>query len=457
MSRKQTLLVGLLLLLAAARFAFNDVLWVEEAYPTAAAREILAGKLLYRDIWFDKPPVFPLTYLLWGAQTGWPLRLAGALFVLLSCWIVARAARLIWGQREAAAAALLLAFYLTFWIPSAVLSLTPDLLLLPLHVAAVALAIAGFPFWSGAVAGVGMLINTKAAFVLLACAIWQWRALPRLLAGFALPAVLPLLSADYRQQVVEWGAQYSRDLPDWVTWREGPVRTLNWMGFHSTIVVGAIWFWWKERDRRSIAWAVIAFLAVCLGWRFFPRYYFHLLPVIVLCGARGLVLMGPRCRLCVLPLLLIPLIRFGPRYLDHSNWSDLALFEDSRRAADYIRAHAKPGDTILVWGYRPDIQVLSGLHSGTRFLDSQPLTGVIADRHLIESRPSFVELSDNNRAALIETSPVWLVDGLVNSNPLLQPDVFPDLIPWFDRYRYVMATPLTRIYRLEEPVPTAPK
>ena len=93
-----------------------------------------------------------------------------------------------------------------------------------------------------------------------------------------------------------------------------------------------------------IAWLLLSLVAVAAGWRFFPRYYFQLLPVMALLAARGYTLLG-RCRAVMLALLLIPLIRFGPRYvmlandLAHrrqSTWSDLALNEDSNAAADRI-------------------------------------------------------------------------------------------------------------------------
>ena len=60
---------------------------------------------------------------------------------------------------------------------------------------------------------------------------------------------------------------------------------------------------------------------------------------------------------------------------------DLALWADCREAAAKIRSLAHPA-TRFVWGYRPELNVLAGLRGATRFLDSQPLTGVLADRHL---------------------------------------------------------------------------
>ena len=38
---------------------------------------MMHGAALYRDIWFDKPPLVPAIYLLWGARIGWALRIAG--------------------------------------------------------------------------------------------------------------------------------------------------------------------------------------------------------------------------------------------------------------------------------------------------------------------------------------------------------------------------------------------
>jgi hypothetical protein len=432
---------GLLLLLLVTRFAYRDIIWVEEGYPTAAARELLEGKALYRDIWFDKPPLFPAIYCLWGAQTGWPLRLAAVLFILLSCWVVERFAGL-W-------AAALLGFFWCFDTHSAILALTPDLLMLPLHAGAVFLASRRRPFAAGILAGIALLLNSKALFVLLACLLFErsWR----LLAGFILPVLLalPALSlADTWQQVWVWGALYSSDTPFADALLEGVRRTANWFGFHSALLLAAIPAW--RRDWRLAAWAAIAFAAVCLGSRFFPRYYFQLLPVMVISAALGLQQMKPRWRIAVLALLLIPFARFGPRYVQMymgEPWRDLAMFEDSRAAATRVRAAAQTGDTLLVWGYRPELFPLTGLHAGTRFLDSQPLTGVIADRHLTDSRPSAPELAAANRRQLLSTQPTWIIDGLGPYNPALDIRRYDDLAPWLAGYQLVAETPFTRVFR----------
>jgi len=438
--------------LLALRLCHAGIVWVEEAYPTAAAIQLLDGKALYHDVWFDKPPLSAFLYTLWGARIGIALRIAGAVFVFLCCSMIWRFARDLWGPREGLAAALFLGFFLTFGIPSAVMALAPDLLMVLPQVAAVYLAWRGRAFWSGFVAGLALLVNAKAFFVLAACALWTGRAWPQLLAGFLIPniAALAWFGVPYMDEVWRWGALYSRDTFAFAT---GLTRTLNWAGFQCALILGAAFAFWKEQHRRMLLWLLFSLAAVAAGWRFFPRYYFQLLPVMTLMAARGYVLLG-RKRAIVWLLLLIPLIRFGPRYVTLANdllhhrdthWSDLALEQDSRAAADQI-AHE---GTLLVWGYRPDIFAYTRLPAGTRFLDSQPLTGVLADRHLTSSDASAPEWAAENRRTLIQTKPTWIVDGLGPLNPQLAITNYPDLRDWLANYEPTARTQFTVIYKLK--------
>jgi hypothetical protein len=438
--------------LLAARLCHAGIVWVEEAYPAAAAIQLLHGKALYRDVWFDKPPLAAFFYTLWGARTGVPLRIAGALFVFVCCWLLWRFARDLWGPHEGLSAAVFLGFFLTFGIPSAVMALAPDLLMILPHIAAVYLAWRGRAFWSGLVAGVALLTNPKGVFVLAACALWTGRAWPQLLAGFAIPNVVALawFGAPYIDEVWRWGTLYAGETFAFTT---GLTRTLNWVGFQSALVVGAAVAFWKERNWRMAGWLLLSLIAVAAGWRFFPRYYFQLLPVMALMAARGYTLLGPR-RALIWLLLLIPLIRFGPRYVTlagdlihhrETQWSDLALSQDSQAAADRI---GRDG-TLLVWGYRPDIFVYSRMLAGTRFLDSQPLTGVLADRHLISSEASAPDLAARNRRELVHTQPTWIVDGLGPLNPQLAITNYPDLREWLAKYQETARTKFTVIYHVK--------
>lgn len=449
-----------LAILAAAvlpRLCYLDVVWVEEGYPMAAAAQMLRGETLYRGVWFDKPPLFPLLYFLTGAEPGWPLRLFGAAFVVLAAWTAARAARAFGaGEKERLWAAGLTAFGFTFYVHSAVLALTPDLLAVPLHFAAVASAAAGSPFAAGLLCGVALCLNVKALFLLAACALWQWRAPLRLLGGFALPVLVcaawlagtGTLTACW-EQVWLWGAAYAREPLSGQPWLEFVRRTLNWAGFHAAFCAAAVYALWCGRDRQRALWLVISLAAVALGMRFFPRYYFHLLPPLVLLAARGFALLPPRPALALALLLLIPAARFGPRYVAVARgepWADLAMFESSKQAAQALRTMSRTGETLLVWGYRPELYVLSGMPAGTRYLDSQPLTGVLADRHLATSRASLPEWAERNRRELLRgPRPDWIADGLGPYNGALAIVTF--LPEWMAEYDAAGEVPGYRLYR----------
>jgi hypothetical protein len=275
-----------------------------------------------------------------------------------------------------------------------------------------------------------------------------------ILAGLGWLGALP----DYYQQVWNWGFVYARS-----TFIETPVlnglhRTANWLGFHAVLVVGAFYYGGKGKAQekwRLLAWLVLSAVAVMAGWRFFPRYYFQLLPPLVLLAARGLTLLGKK-KLFLYLLLLVPFLRFGPPYvrLAYELWAgnehahrDVVMDQDSRRAAARLNLLAQPGDTLFVWGYRPDIFVYTRLPAGTRFLESQPLTGVFADRHLFNSKASAPRLSRKHREELARTHPTFVVDGLALLNPQLALSRFEDLHGWLQQYQEVDRTKLTIIYK----------
>ncbi len=440
--------VALLAILFAFRFTHRDILWVEEAYPSAAAIQLEQSRHLYSDFQFDKPPLSAAVYLLWRGEPGWPLRLAGALYVTLCCLLTWLIARRWWSLTEAWLAALLLAFYLTFGIPAAVMALAPDLLTILPVLGAVLASIHGHSYLAGFCLALAVGCNGKALLLLpLAGA--------RGVISFAIFTAIGLIGVDsvaMWDQVWRWGAAYSRDSPVGSPVREGLMRTLAWCGFQVSAVIGAICFFRRERThpmRLLAIWTALSLVMVCLGLRFSPRYYLVLLPPVVLAGARGLARMPPGVRWAVLALLLIPAARFGPRYAAvNADWADTAMNRDSAEASRLIAAQAKPGDTILVWGYRPDILVYTRLPLGTPFLDSQPLTGVIADRHLTRSDATFPELAAHNRQRLSTLAPTWVVDGLGPYNSQLAITNYPDLAAWMSRYGLAGETKGTRIYRL---------
>jgi hypothetical protein len=450
-------------LLLASRVAHANILWADEDYHLASAIQALWGKIPYRDFWYDKPPLSLAWYLLFGARTGVPLRVADALFGLACCVILYRFASRLWGSKEGFYAAGLLAFFLTFYLPAGVIPLEPDTLMLAPHVAAVYFAWRRRPLIAGMLSGLAFLLSAKGVLVLAACLVFDASLVTIL--GFLIPngAAILLLAMwgalpAYWQQVWSWGFLYAGSA-------QGTIWSVpRWLGFHIALLGGAIAWLVKETSNlrwRFAAWIGLSLVGVALGWRFAPRYFMGLLPVLVLIAARGLSLLSierPRLTRVALALALaIPFVRFAPRYwmlakedLERAahTWQDVALDQESRRAAAMIEAAAKPGDTILIWGYRPNIVAYTRLPVGARLWDSQPLTGVPADRHLTDSSPVAGEMAKANRAEVIRSHPTWIADGLSAYNPALSIKSYPDLSDWLANYCEAGRAGLTTLYRL---------
>lgn len=444
-------------LLLAVRMCHVRVLWVDEAYGLAAARRMLEGATLYRDIWFDKPPLYAWVYLLWGARDGWLLRLGGALFALLCCWLAARTTTALFGPLEGMFAAAGMGLFLAFDHPAAVISLAPDLLLIPFTLGAIWALVRNRPLLAGSCAAAGLLANAKALLLLPLLIFWLpsgWRQISG--AYLVTAAGVCLAARGWWEPVWVWGSIYSAHTFILNPLAEAVKRTANWAGFHAALVCAGMAYFMRadERHRRNLAlWIGVALAMVTAGARFFPRYYFALLPPMVVVAARGVCLVRRRWYAPLLALTLaVPAIRFGLRHVNTlystpAAMRDLAMWEECRQAATRLRSLSSPGDTLLVWGYRPELNVVAGLPGGTRFLDSQPLTGVFADRHLTSNEPSAPALAQRNRKELVRYRPSFIADGLGPYNPSLAITQFEDLQDWLRHYQLVAQTPGFRLYR----------
>jgi hypothetical protein len=307
--------------------------------------------------------------------------------------------------------------------------------------------------------GVAFWVSPKAMFVLAACVVFDVAGAVWMALGFA--AVVALGAGwlwmagalgSYWLEVWEWGRVYAASPfvanPLW----NGVTRTANWIGFHAAAVVAAAVFLWKSPAAQRwkwIAWAAFSLAGVTAGMRFFPRYYFLLLPPLVMMAARGFTLLGRRAVWVVL-LLAIPLVRFAPGYwsaLNDRQWRDTAMDNDSRAAAALTRGLARPGDTLFVWGYRPELYIYTGLPAATMYLDSQPLTGVPADRHLTQSEAIDWPSAAARRAELARSRPGFVLDGLSLFNPRLAMGRYPELREWLAGYREVGRSGETVVYQ----------
>ena len=484
-TRKKYACACLVVALACLRLCHLNLLWADEDYHIAAAINILHARIPYRDFWYDKPPLCAVYYLLNAGYPGWSLRLLDAGYILLACWLVYRLARSWWGDAEGWTAALLFAFFTTFYLPSAVIPFAADALMIVPHLAAIYCAHKRRSLQAGIWCAVAFLFNTKGVFVLAVCALWLLPDVLSLLLGFALPVIGALLAGwitgalpGYWQQVWRWSLTYAQQSPVTHPIALGLRRTADWLGFHAALVAGAVFAFsrvgragrpaqLKELPHnigadqwRLVTWLAFSFAAVCLGTRFAPHYFLQLLPPMVIIASRGVVLAWRQYRriaaLILALLLLVPFIRFGPRYvtlaidaIEHRQpqWSDAVLDEDSRAVSEKVRSLAGPGNTLFVWGYRPDMYVYTRMVSDSVFEDSQPLTGVPADRHLKTDIPIYSAAAAANRLRLAQSRPTFIVDGLGLLNPKLAPAVYPELRLWLGHYRLVGRTKLSLIYR----------
>jgi hypothetical protein len=95
--------------------------------------------------------------------------------------------------------------------------------------------------------------------------------------------------------------------------------------------------------------------------------------------------------------------------------------DESLEVAEYLRARVAPGDSLFIWGFRPEVYYLSGLNPATRFIFQFPL---VADWYPPEWKKQTV---DTLWAALppyvlvlqVDYMP-WVTGSHDDSNTLLQ-------------------------------------
>ncbi|HKP12217.1 MAG TPA: glycosyltransferase family 39 protein, partial [Blastocatellia bacterium] len=235
------------------RIFYSGHLYQDDGLWFTAAEELLRGKALYRDVYFDKPPGIVLVYAglfkLFGAHL-LTIRLFTIIYsVAMSAALYAFGRRL-YDERTGLTAAAMFAVFSTIYTTGHVQGLNTDLLMaLPYTAAAYWLLrsrddvfgrrvtrrqSAGWALAGGAALGAAMQINPKGAFgflffalFLLLARFWKrgdtilcLRAWLFSLVGFVagtLPFVLYLAATHavgfYWLYVWDWGARYARYYP----------------------------------------------------------------------------------------------------------------------------------------------------------------------------------------------------------------------------------------------------
>src|SRR6266446_2346851 len=133
-----------LLRIVYARFEFllnpDELLWA------VSARELLAGKTLYGDVWLDKPPGATLIYAAVFALTGVKMvaiRIFAPIYVFLTALVVRAIGKQLFDERVGWLSAFLFSYLSVNFFPEDMILLNTELLMLLPYSAAVWLFIRG--------------------------------------------------------------------------------------------------------------------------------------------------------------------------------------------------------------------------------------------------------------------------------------------------------------------------
>lgn len=127
-------------------------------------------------------------------------------------------------------------------------------------------------------------------------------------------------------------------------------------------------------------WFMAQFAALWISGKFYTHYYFQLLAPISLMAGIGFVQLSSKWRKIILIAAIVFALVFNALWYfqdDLRRWYKYGA-PDFTAIATYIEANTPNTEKIFVWGYSPEIYVLSKRRSGTRFIFCDYLTGRIS-------------------------------------------------------------------------------
>jgi 4-amino-4-deoxy-L-arabinose transferase-like glycosyltransferase len=381
----------------------------DEAIYCVTAREMLAGRVLYRDVVDHKPPLIYVTYAATQAVGGprGGMILVHALTILavfatslLLRWIVQRHARA--DERVATFAALLYIVFTTTLLDFDSLAANCELYMIVFLVASVATYLTaiegrvryGLLALTGLLVAAGALYKYQAAIHLPLYALhlaWTHRRRPAsvvlgwLAIGAGVVGGLAIAGA------ILWrtGA-----LPAAIFWFKfnfayiqsgmAPLETITRAAIRISFVVGAAALLYAlgvrgalhavrrrgDEDapfyRFAVGWLVVSVLAVSVGGRYFGHYFHQLTAVLAVLAAPGAA------------ALAVPAIGFFAVGALHAQIVALAGQPDPDypAMAAYIRARSAPSDGLCIWGNLPVLAFEAERPLGCRFSFANYLTGM---------------------------------------------------------------------------------
>jgi len=559
------------------RIAYAGHLYEDDGLWFTVGEELLRGKALYREIYFDKPPGLALTYLLlfwtFGAHVITVRLFTIAYSIAIAVVLYLFGARM-YDKRIGLLAALIFAVFSTTYPHFQALN-TDLLMALPYTAGAYLLVRSRWDVFNskekrslkrwlalagGVFIGVAFQINPKAIFdivffgaFLVASRRWNKNEIrsvadpsarePKASSLFALalfgviagsvPFLIQIAAGNawsfYWAYVWDWGARYG-EYNSYTMVVVGALKSgANYLSLNDTLLIGLAFVVFavarQMRKQPNIAdqatgasfktllnfradvvlllWFATSFAGVMVGGRFYGHYFLQIVPSLCVIGARGIVginsflrTRGPALRRSALALLVLgfafTLVRFHTRgallaidwvrgttsqsnaawyhtmrdreerivaaivrdMTDENDAADHLGLEGIREGGPRTRPAEAPGDYLFVWGYRPEIYYWSGLLPASRFLSTQPLTGVPADVHYFgDDYRSLLDPSVTANALqqlagdLEETQPKYIVDELGFFNNHLAILQYPELAEFMSEYKPLGATGRFFIYR----------
>jgi 4-amino-4-deoxy-L-arabinose transferase-like glycosyltransferase len=477
--RRALLLLALcagLRIVSLARPCLSD----DEATYCVVAREMLHGRVLYRDVVDHKPPLIYLTYAATQALGG---RDHGMLLLHLLTILVVWATALLLGRIAARAqsppdghtsfaAGLLFVVFTTTLLDFDALAANCELyMLLPL-VASVLLYLRGFAApRSGALAaagllvGVAMLYKYQAAVQLPLYAVHlgfvHRRRLARLggawlalAGGLAVPLAICIglmRRAGALGDALFWFSFNSAYIRQGLNLSEVAARAVRRVPYG---VLPALFLWilgmraaaaaWRRRRQDPVAlfvvwWCAASALATTAGGRFFGHYFHQVTaPLAVLAAPEAVRVWGAR-RKATLAAVGLPAVVFLLIGLFHARAARaVGLAEpDYPTIARFIRARSLPTDELVVWGNVPVLYFEAQRPLGSRFLFSNYLTGLSPATRTQSDRGA------DASANVVGESWAMFVSDLSTRLPALFVDTSPGNLGAYGKF------PLTRYPRLQ--------
>lgn len=451
------LLIPILLYLPFLHMPFER----DEGTYATVAQGLLQGKLPYRDLFDNKPPLvygwYAASFLLFGETVIAP-RLLAAACLSLTAVALYHQARLVLPKGAASIAALL--FAISTGLPWVALNAnTEAYMLLPLVTSLMFFTLGmkdGRRRWfllAGVAAGLAIMTKQVAMWNLLALAmvslVWHRRAAESQWKAIA-PAVWMFFGAAVSAAVVALPFALSGALDDffyanlsynwvYVSFLSMAERLTN-MGYGllffcaiaAPLVAGALgglWVVWRKRANASVAdyaligWALASAIGVASGGRFFPHYFLQLLPALAVLTAivlydrflngRHHTLSKPAwvasLGLIVISVGMSSVLVVLPGKAEErvaSNWFTQKQWEQySENVGHYVKARTDPNDVIFNYGLEPQVYFYADRQPAIPFFydwvlkyEAAPMHEIIAD--LETARPVYV--IDSLQAPLFE-------------------------------------------------------